>query len=87
MMGLPVVATDVGSVRELVSDDATGIVVRPTDAEALAEAIVWMLSDPALLASFGARGREVAIRRFSATECARIHVEAYRHALSRRRPG
>jgi glycosyltransferase involved in cell wall biosynthesis len=37
--GLPIVATDVGGVREFVTDGAGGLVVPPNSAEALARAL------------------------------------------------
>ncbi|MDF2231621.1 glycosyltransferase [Albimonas sp. CAU 1670] len=54
--GLPVVATQVAGVSELVADGRSGRVVPPGDAEALAEALDALLSDPALRARMGAEG-------------------------------
>lgn len=86
MMKLPVVATDVGAVREVVDDGRTGFVVPPLDAQALAGAILRILGDHEARASFGTRGRARAIERFSADECARVHLEAYEYVLRNRRP-
>jgi glycosyltransferase involved in cell wall biosynthesis len=85
MMELPVVATDVGAVREMVEDGRTGFVVPPLDAQALAGAVLRILGDDEARASFGTRGRARAIERFSADECARVHLEAYEYALRNRR--
>ncbi|MDR7420715.1 MAG: glycosyltransferase [Armatimonadota bacterium] len=46
--GVPVVATPVGAVPDLVSPDATGLLVPPRDDEALAAAIDRLLQDRAL---------------------------------------
>jgi glycosyltransferase involved in cell wall biosynthesis len=86
MMELPVVATEVGAVREIVEDGRTGFVVPPLDAQALAGAILRILGDPKARASFGTRGRARAIEHFSADECARVHLEAYEYVLRNRRP-
>ena len=86
MMELPVVATDVGAVREVVEDGRTGFVVPPLDAQALAGAILRILADHEVRASFGTRGRARAIERMSADECARVHLEAYEYVLRKRRP-
>jgi glycosyltransferase involved in cell wall biosynthesis len=83
MMKLPVVATDVGAVRELVDDGRTGFVVPPRDARKLSAAMLRLLSDERLLNEFGLNGRERAAARFSAEECARIHLDAYELALIR----
>jgi glycosyltransferase involved in cell wall biosynthesis len=46
--GTPVVATDVGGVRDLVHDGETGLLVPPEDPPALAAALVRVLQDDAL---------------------------------------
>ena len=45
--GLPVVATRVGAVPDLVTDGVHGALVEPNDEAALAEALVRVLSAPA----------------------------------------
>ena len=52
--GVPVVATAVSGVPELVEDGVTGRLVPPGDADALADALVDLQRDPALAAA--ARG-------------------------------
>ncbi len=44
-MGLPVIASNVGGLPELVIDNQTGILIPPKDISALAEAIIELLSD------------------------------------------
>ena len=56
--GLPVVATNVGGLPEVVVDGVTGILVPPGNSEALAEAILRLLRDPDLRARMGQAGRE-----------------------------
>jgi glycosyltransferase involved in cell wall biosynthesis len=68
-----------------VEDGRTGFVVPPLDAPALAGAILRILDDPEVRRSFGTRGRARAIERFSADECARVHLEAYEYVLRNRR--
>ena len=54
---LPVVATDVGGVREAVDDGVEGLVVPPRDPGALAGALVRLHRDPALRRRMGQAGR------------------------------
>ena len=52
--GLPVVATSVGGVPELIEDGKTGCLVPPRDAEALASRLRLLLCNPELRVSMGA---------------------------------
>ncbi|MCA1710460.1 MAG: glycosyltransferase family 4 protein [Actinobacteria bacterium] len=56
--GRPLVATDVGGIRELVGDGA--VLVPPDEPPALAEAVRELLDDPAYAAAVAERGRAVA---------------------------
>lgn len=56
-VGLPVVCTDVGSVRELVAEGTSGFVVPPRDVEQMASALARLLQDPAAWPAFGRAGR------------------------------
>jgi glycosyltransferase involved in cell wall biosynthesis len=61
--GLPVVASSVGQLRDLVQDGKTGLLVRPGDAESLASALVSLAEDRRLRLRMGRRARERAERR------------------------
>ncbi|HUK15735.1 MAG TPA: glycosyltransferase [Bryobacteraceae bacterium] len=78
--GLPVVATDVGGVEELVSDGVNGFLVRTRTAEAFAEPIIRLLQDENLRAAMGLRGLKRARTEFEiAASVARLeqfYIEA-----------
>lgn len=63
--GVPVVATAVGGIPEIVDDGMTGLLVPPGDAAALASAIVRLLGDPAGRAALAGRAGEMVTARFS----------------------
>ena len=65
MAGLPVVATKVGGVPELVEDGVTGFLVPPRDPQALAKALQRLIDDPELRRRMGEAGREKALREFT----------------------
>jgi 2-deoxystreptamine N-acetyl-D-glucosaminyltransferase/2-deoxystreptamine glucosyltransferase len=56
--GLPVVASDVGGIPEVVRDGVTGLLVPPEDVEALATALDRLVADPALRGRLAAGARE-----------------------------
>ncbi len=56
--GLPVVATSIGGIPELVADGENGILVPPRDPAALSEALARLCRDAALRARMGARSLE-----------------------------
>jgi glycosyltransferase involved in cell wall biosynthesis len=81
--GVPVVATGVGSVRELVLDGSTGFVVPPLDDGAIAQRTIELLQAPALRTRMSRAAREQAVARFDVGVCAETHRHAYELALGR----
>lgn len=63
--GLPVVASAVGGIGEVVEHGVTGLLVPPEDPEALARALVELLGDPQRCRRMGEEGRERVARRYS----------------------
>ncbi len=60
--GLPVVATAVGGVPEIVANGITGLLVSPGDVAALAEALLWLVRNPERRAGMGATARAESAR-------------------------
>ena len=79
---LPVVATDVGGVRELVEHGATGYVVPPRDPGAIAASVARLISDAGLRSEFGLRARRRVEECWSIADCAESHLRAYEIALA-----
>jgi glycosyltransferase involved in cell wall biosynthesis len=80
-VGVPVVTTDVGALREAVEHGGTGLVVSPTDEKAIAHGVVRLVRDPGLRRAMSERSRSRAEQLFDAEECADAHVHAYEVAL------
>jgi glycosyltransferase involved in cell wall biosynthesis len=81
--GLPVVATDVGGVREAVVHDQTGLLVPAGDPPALAAALERLLRDRELRQRLGEAGHRRAQERFDLPAFRRAHLELYRRELAR----
>jgi L-malate glycosyltransferase len=64
--GKPIVATRTGGIPEVVADGETGLLVAPRDHDALAEAVVCLLTDAELRRRMGEAGRARARALFSA---------------------
>ena len=79
--GRPVVATNVGGLKDLVVDGETGLVVPPRDPAALRAALERLLGDAELRRRLGAAGRERARERFSWAAVTDATLAAYRMAL------
>lgn len=82
--GTPLVSTDVGAMREVISDGEDGLLVPPQDPEALGAAIAGLLADPARREAFSARAREEA-RRFSIDALAARFADLYEELIAARR--
>jgi glycosyltransferase involved in cell wall biosynthesis len=66
--GLPVIATRVRGVPELVENGETGCLVEPMDVERLAEAMVSLVVDPELRKRMGRKGREKVVSEYTRTK-------------------
>jgi glycosyltransferase involved in cell wall biosynthesis len=81
--GLPVVASRVGGVPDIVHDGENGVLVDPASPAQLRDAILSLKADPALRRAFGERGREVA-KHFSSDEMCRRYFAVYEEVLQAR---
>lgn len=73
---LPVIASDVGGLKDIVKDGATGYLFPGGDAYQLSQRIIEFLKDPGKLQSMGSRAKED-VSRFEAKSVAQQFVEIY----------
>jgi len=76
-IGQAIVATRAGGIPEVVAHDQTGLLVPPYDADALAAAIVLLLSDADRRAELGEAGRERVRASFSVERMVQATLDAY----------
>lgn len=79
--GIPVVASRVGGVPEVVLDDETGLLVPPGDPELLAAALVRLVADEQLRAELGRAGRRLVEARYEWSGCLAAMEDVYRDVL------
>lgn len=80
--GLPVVATDVGGVREAIVEGETGYVVASGDDEKMAAGIIRLLNDPERSRAMGQLGRSLVAAKFSCDRHLQNTLELYDELLN-----
>ena len=83
-VGLPVVASAVGGVPEMVDDQRTGLLVAPGAAAPLADALARLIGDRALREQMGLAGRTDALQRYDLPSFRQAHLELYARLLEER---
>jgi glycosyltransferase involved in cell wall biosynthesis len=85
MAGIPVVASNVGGIPEIVEEGRTGTLVPPRDPVALAHAIEQLLQDEPLRLAMGLQSGEAARSRFSVATMAKQFEDLYDGIVAARR--
>lgn len=80
---VPVIASRVGGVPEVVDDGETGFLSAVGDVDKMAEDVVRLLTDAKLRRSMGKRARESAISRYSTDLVIPQYIEFYERVLGR----
>jgi glycosyltransferase involved in cell wall biosynthesis len=76
--GLPVVATPVGGLREVVTENETGFLFKPRDYETMAEKLMILSSNRRLRERIGRKARDRVVRCYSSEKNALRMLELYR---------
>lgn len=79
-LGVPVVATRVGGIPELIEDEVNGLLAPAGDAPALARACERLLADEVLARRLAARGEQLARERHDSLLLAEVTLHAYQTA-------
>jgi glycosyltransferase involved in cell wall biosynthesis len=79
---MPVVASDIGGLPEVVDHDRTGLCVKPGDAEALASALTRLWEDPQMAREFGEAGRRKTLAEYSPAVYYQRLIEQYRAVMT-----
>jgi glycosyltransferase involved in cell wall biosynthesis len=82
MVGIPVVATNVGSTNEIVDDGETGLLTDLSVKE-LSDAVAKVATDSVLRGKMGAAGREYTMSRYGVDRLVKDHQDLYLHLLNR----
>ena len=83
--GVPVVQPEHGSFPETIADTGGGVLFKPEDPQALAEALLPFIQQPELIDEFGQRGRAAVHDRYHADAMARATQQLYQRVLKQHR--
>jgi glycosyltransferase involved in cell wall biosynthesis len=81
-VGLPVIASRVGGVPDLITYGKTGMMFDPSAPENIREVTGQMMADPVLRARIGQAAKTEALQRFHPKVVAQAHLEIYREILA-----
>jgi len=81
--GLPVIASRLGAMAEIVEGGRTGMLFEPGNAEDLAEKVTWAWTHPKEVQAMGQEARLEYEKKYSAEQNYRRLVEIYRTAIDR----
>jgi len=81
-LGIPIVASRVGGLAEVVQDERTGLLVPPQDAKALAQAIGRLHDDPALCSQLGDQARRLQQAKYSLEAMTEGYLAIYRELVA-----
>ena len=78
---IPVIASDIGGLSEVVVDGETGYLIPPRNEEAIAEKIIKLIEEPELRQNLGANGRKFVLDNYDWNLCAKKMEEVYESIL------
>lgn len=81
---VPVVASRVGGIPEVVTDNETGFLSNTGDVDKMGEDVLRLINDEEMRREFGQAGRESAVTRYSATEIIPQYIKFYEKVLGAR---
>ena len=82
LSGLPVIASAIGGLTDILRPGETGFLCPPGDAAAMAAAVETLLRDPGLARRMGAAGRARALAEYSVERMTDAHERIYRACLA-----
>ncbi len=80
-VGIPVVASNVGGIPEMIKDYKTGLLIDPYDTQSISNAVSKILSDEMLARSIGQSAKEAALERYTASTTCEKTLQVYREIL------
>lgn len=80
---VPVIATRIGGIPEVVADGETGFLSDIGDIEKMSEDTIWLLADEDMRINFGRKGREQAITRYGSDKIIPQYISFYEKVVQK----
>lgn len=80
--GVPVIASDLCGIPDMIEQDITGYLVKPNDVAGIAEKVTLLMEDDNLRQEMGRRARVTAYKRFHPESVAKATLAVYKEAIA-----
>lgn len=79
---MPIIASRVGGIPELIEDGETGLLIEPRQRAQIAEAVIRLADDAGLRRRLGAAGKTAALARYSVSQMASAYEQLFQRLLA-----
>jgi len=79
--GIPIIATDVGAIPDMIEDGESGLLIKPREPKQIADAVIRLAEDEVLRRALAEDCRKVFEERFELSECTKEMLALYREVL------
>ena len=81
VIGLPVIATDVGGTLETIEEGVEGLIISPRDPIAIQNAVLRIIEEPGITLKLGENGRKKVLSKFSLANQTRKYLDIYEELI------
>jgi glycosyltransferase involved in cell wall biosynthesis len=82
LAGVPVIASRIGGIEEIVRDRMTGLLVKPNDLDELVGCLRWVLQNPKQVEKMTGRARAYVQEHHSIDQMVSAHVQVFRALMA-----
>jgi len=80
--GLPMIATNVGGIPEIIENGMNGVIVPPKNPEAIANQIINLIKDPELRTQLGTKARETILEKYTSEKVVNEYIKVFNDVIN-----